>query len=187
MPAHCATCEHPERETIDRALVLGDVPIRELARRYGMHRTSLSRHKAAHIAPALAQVVAERSAAGPRSAMDRIEELIDRVGRVLDKAEQDGQAKLFLDAARELRGLVDLLARITGELRDTPQVAVVLAQTGEWQEFRDRLLLTLDDHPAVRDRVLGELVAAVESDAEDPRGPASAVGVGSLARAGGRP
>lgn len=139
--------------------------MRELARRYGMHRTSLSRHKAAHLAPALVATVREREQAGPRSVLDRIEQLLERVERVLDRAEADGQAKLLLDASRELRGLLELLAKITGELRDAPQVAVVLTQEPAWQAFTARLVAVLDDYPPeLGQQVLGALEAASGGD-----------------------
>ena len=157
----CSSCHHEDRESLDHALVLGRESLRALARRYGVDRHSLSRHASNHLAPALTHVVTERQEAGPRSALGRLEELHDEARGILAVAKEGGQAQLSLHAVRELRGIVETIAKITGELDDRARVEIVLTQTLEWQTFRDALLNILADYPAeLGQRVLGELQAA---------------------------
>lgn len=162
MPAHCVTCEHPEREAIDRAIVVGET-LRSLASRYGMHRTSLARHAQAHLSPALVKVLTEREEAGPRTVLERLEELHTEVRSILDAAKEGGKASVSLAAVRELRGILDTIARITGELNERPQVAVFnLSTSPEWAEVRAALAQSLAPYPEARAAV-GRALASLPS------------------------
>jgi transposase-like protein len=158
VPTPCVTCAHPDREEIDRALVLGAASMRALARRFGMDRSSLARHRQAHVTPALARVVAEREATGPRSALDRLEELHDLVHRHV----HDSPESLPVPLVRELRAILDTIARIRGELDERPQVAVLnLGTNPEWVAIRHALRSALAPYPDARvaaGAALGELV-----------------------------
>ncbi len=147
MAGTCTVCAHPERKAIDEALITG-MPLREIARRWAVSKDAASRHRK-HVSPALARVVSRRRAdAGPRSALDRLEELYGRASVVLAAAEREGQASLSLAAIRELRGLVEMLAKITGELDDRPQVNVLNVCTNpEWLATRDAMLGALAPYP----------------------------------------
>jgi hypothetical protein len=147
MARHCTICEHEAREAVDAAIVLGS-PYSEIEAQYGVSKSALSRHKRHGISPALAKVKAEREQAGPRSALERLEVLYVQASRVLVAAEQEGKASLTLSAVRELRSLVELLAKITGEIDDRPQVAVINVQTSdEWQQIRAALSQALGPYP----------------------------------------
>lgn len=177
MPAPCSSCQHEHRDQLDRELVLGAESLRGLARRYGVDRASLARHRDNHLSAALVKVQTEREEAGPRSALDDLRELRARALRILDAAENDGKASLSLSALRELRGIVELTARVTGELREAPRVALVLTQSTEWQEFRDRLLAALAPYPEIEEHVLRELSASTDA----PPSETGAIAVGCSA------
>lgn len=55
MTCTCTVCSHPERATIDKALVAVQNPYRDIARQYGLSKDALLRHKADHL---LAEIVA---------------------------------------------------------------------------------------------------------------------------------
>ncbi len=55
MTRTCTVCSHPERATIDKALVAVQNPYRDIARQYGLSKDALLRHKADHL---LAEIVA---------------------------------------------------------------------------------------------------------------------------------
>jgi hypothetical protein len=48
MPRRCTVCDHPERHSIDEALVSG-VPYRSVARRFELSESSVYRHKTEHL------------------------------------------------------------------------------------------------------------------------------------------
>lgn len=134
------------------------VTLRDAARRFGLSKDSVSRHKA-HVSQALATVVAEREQAGARSALDRLEDLYDRASRVLDAAESEGKATLTLQAVKELRGIVETLAKVTGELDESPKVAVLnVASSAEWVATRAAMLDALQPYPEAARAVAARLV-----------------------------
>ncbi len=158
MPRVCTVCTHPEREAIDQAVVLGE-PIRGIARRFdGAERDALRRHQA-HISPALARIAEQRAEAGAVTAAQRLEELYGRASKVLDAAEGEGKASLSLAAIRELRGLVELLAKISGELDERPVTVINLAESAEWVQLRGMIMAALAPHPDAAQAV----VAAIEA------------------------
>lgn len=84
MARQCAVCIHPQREAIDRQLVSGKHPYREIAARWEISTSALQRHKADHL---LDDIVAawqrERAENGAELAgelrgwMDRMTKLYD--------------------------------------------------------------------------------------------------------------
>lgn len=159
MPRTCTVCSNEQREALDAALVMGTA-YRELSSRYGVSISALSRHRRDHVSAALAKVTAEREVAGAESALDRIETLYRRALLVLDTAEGEGRASLSLAAIKELRGLVELLARLSGELDERAQVAVINVQSSqEWHEIRAALSQALGPYPAAAQAVSARLLA----------------------------
>jgi hypothetical protein len=147
----CSVCERPERQEIDNALAVG-VPGEELVRKYPpLTAMSVSRHRRNHLVPGLAVVLKKQQAKeerGYRTTAQRIEDLYLRAERILNEAEAQGQGSLALAGVRELRGLVELLAKITGELDDRPQVQVLNVQTSpEWVDLRSLILQALGPYP----------------------------------------
>lgn len=151
MAPPCTVCTHPDRVAIEEAMVLEPTVNARIGARWDIPKDSIRRHRK-HLSPALtAEIVRRekrRETGGPRKALDRLEDLYDRAARILKQAEEAGQGTLGLAAIRELRGVTETLARITGELDDSPKVAVVNVQTSpEWQQIRAVLALALTPHP----------------------------------------
>lgn len=126
---------------------------------YVVSENTLRRHKP-HLTAAMVELKKEREQAGPRSAMDRLEELYKRTTRILNAAEKEGRAQVSLSAVRELRGLVETIAKITGELDERPQVVVNLAESREWAQMQDVILGALAAHPLARVAVANALFDA---------------------------
>jgi hypothetical protein len=159
MGRQCSICSHDEREAIDHLLVQGK-PYREIAARYGFTLSSLSRHRRAHLSPALARIheACQRDADHSASLVDRVEGLIARTEKLLSRAEQSGAVTTALAAVRELRGLTELYGKASGELDDRPQVTINLLACPEWLAVRAALFAALAEHPAARAAVAGRLL-----------------------------
>jgi len=76
MPQTCKACTSPKRKEIDKALALGGT-LRDIARRFGISRSGLSRHKRDHIQPLVKTVAAQHQqailkVAEQRAAEDRL-------------------------------------------------------------------------------------------------------------------
>lgn len=149
----CSICTNDDREAIDADLIAG-LSYRDIAARYGVTPSSLTRHRKAHISPAIVAVAVARGT----TLADRVEQLYDRASAILTTAERGGQGALSLAAIREMRSTCELLGRLSGELDDRPQVAIVnLASSPDWIGLRTAILGALSSHPAARDDVLAAL------------------------------
>ena len=154
----CTVCSHPDRELIDAELVRGGSQ-RATARQWDLSKDAVRRH-GAHVSASLARVVSERETAGARSALERLEELHARAMRLLDAADSEGKASLSLQAIRECRALVEVLAKITGELDERPNVQVLnVATSPEWLNLRAALMDTLAPYPDAGQAVARRLLA----------------------------
>lgn len=148
----CSVCSHPDVEAIDAALV-GGTSRRTVAARFGMHASSVQRHKNAHLSPALVHAMrSEPSRAIPL--LERIESLVDRVEGVVTAAEADGKAQLMLSAVKEMRALLELLGKATGELKpDGTSITVNIATSEEWLRIRGAVVNAVEPYPEARSAI----------------------------------
>lgn len=143
----CKVCTHEQRGLIDQDIA-GGMNNSQAALKWGLSRDGVRRHKQAHLSPALKGVLTRRETSGAVRALDRLEDLYSKASSILDAATEDGKATLSLAAIRELKGLTELLARITGELDERPQVQVLnVVADPAWVETRSRLLVALRPYP----------------------------------------
>lgn len=170
MPRPCTVCRHDERALIDAALVSG-TPARQLAARYGLSDDSVSRHNAAHLPVRLVQAAAAGEAAQADDLLAEVRKRTDRVARLADVAEglirrayEAGDLRTAAaavnaatGASREVRGCLELLAKLRGELDERPQVNIVLSP--QWHLVRAALLEALLPYPQARAAVASRLMS----------------------------
>ena len=149
--AKCAICRHRDVALIEADLDSGILSARRIARKYGVHRTQLRRHRLNHMGfsvkhgsvlrpsestpTALTVPAWEPPRPEPPStrardldpAVDRAARLERRVERVLDQAEERGNPDLVLRAAKEKRAALELTAKLTGETKQAEVAAGGLA------------------------------------------------------------
>lgn len=159
----CKVCTHEQRGLIDQDIA-GGMNNSQAAAKWGLSRDGVRRHKQAHLSPALKGVLTRRETAGAVRALDRLEDLYAKASSILDAATADAKPSLSLAAIRELKGLTELLARITGELDERPQVQVLnVVADPEWIATRTRLLQALRPFPEAA-RAAALALGAGESD-----------------------
>jgi hypothetical protein len=117
-----------------------------------LHRDAVYRHRqGGHISAGTvsisAQAVKERKA---KTLVERIEQQVDRVERVARAGEKANATRTVLDATREMRGLLELLGKASGELRDGPQVSVNLISSPDWIGLRAAIFEVLMAYPEAR-------------------------------------
>lgn len=153
----CTICIHDDRDAIDESLVSGK-PFRPIAERFSVSVAALSRHRSDHVSAALKAVVVERARDQAETLMDRVEGLIVRTERLLEASESSGKVAQALGAVRELRALLELLGKASGELKPDGLVQVLNVQTApEWLAIRQVILAALSPHPEARVAVAGAL------------------------------
>ena len=166
MPRDCSVCQHPDRVALDAGLVEGR-SYRDVARQFGVSKDAVARHHRAHVSPALVRVVerqeVKRAERGPAAALERLEDLYRRAVRVLERAEAAGQTAQVLGAVREARGLVEVIAKITGELREQPAVAVNVLAAPEIVQLTTVLMRALAPFPEAR-VVAADALAAIDRE-----------------------
>lgn len=153
----CKVCQHIERPEIDRQLASGGTN-RGIGEKYGISKDSVRRHRERHLAPALKSVSTRRETQGAVRASDRAEDLYQKASRILETAEDAGQGALALSAIKELRATVELLAKLSGELDERPQVNIVnVQQSPEWLAIQAQMMQALTAYPDARIAVAGAL------------------------------
>lgn len=105
----------------------------------------MARHRKDHVSGALVPVVVEGS---PIATLDRIEGLIFEAQRVLRNAQAEEHSKDALAAIGQLTKLVELIAKVRGEMTSGPTVQVVNVSTSaEWVGLRSALIRALTPFP----------------------------------------
>lgn len=157
MNPHCTVCHHPQREAIDMALLVG-VPVRDVASRAvpRLSKSAVQRHKA-HIATTLTHAHAAAEALRADDLLAQVRDLQSRALTILERAEEAGDLRTALQAIREARGNLELLARMLGELQEGTEVNVLVAP--EWVAVRQVVVEALGPYPAARQAVVTALEA----------------------------
>ncbi|HLJ62153.1 MAG TPA: hypothetical protein VKZ50_20725 [bacterium] len=161
MPRTCTVCRHPQRPSIDEALLAGQA-FRDIARRCRVSKDALARHKA-HVPATLAKAREARETSRADSLLASITALRERLERALEASQT---AKDVASLARELRETLRLLLELEGRLRHGTQVqvAVSLVASPEWQRLLPRIVVALAPFPDAREAVL----AAIEGEDTGP-------------------
>ena len=104
---------------------------------------------------ALARAADAAEVARGESLLDRLRDLEARALAILDTAQRAKKYNAALGAIREMRSVIELLARLHGELES--EGTTVIVASPEWLNLRGRLLLALDPFPEARDAVIRAL------------------------------
>jgi hypothetical protein len=150
MPRRCTICDHDQRDAIDAALVMGNTSNLELSSLFGVSESALRRHKKKHLPATMALAQEAADVAHADDLLSQLDGLKRDAYRIRDKAENAGDFRAALTGIRELVRVVELMAKVRGELDESPKVAVVITQSGEWQRLRERLLQALEPYPQAR-------------------------------------
>lgn len=161
--AKCKVCRHAQRAAIERELLKGST-LRQVAERFAVSYSSLHRHRVnGHISATLARATDELETFEAVGLAAELNDLKTRTRGILDRAEAADDLRSALGAVRELRGLLELVAKIEGRL-SSGGVAVIIASP-EWSTLRAVIVAALADHPAARSAVLMAVSELGESDA----------------------
>ncbi len=157
----CTICTHPQRAEIDRELAEGR-SIRDIARRYSVSRPSLHRHRT-HVQDAVQRAVEAKAVQVGVSVLDRIRELNREARSLLEEARSTGRYAAAVQAIRAATRLLELEAKLLGELDERPHVnvqmgmavmvpkgvleAIYRAVLDAPEEVRERVALALAEVP----------------------------------------
>ena len=154
MPRRCTACDHPERHSIDEALVTG-APYRSVAKRFKLSESAVYRHKVDHLPAHLLKAREVEELARADDLLEQVRQLQSHALDVLERAEKAGDLRTALAAISQARGNLELLGKLAGELDERP--VVNLNVSAEWLELRTMIVEAVEPHPAAHRAVLRAL------------------------------
>jgi len=157
MPRRCTVCDHPERHSIDEALVTG-APYRSVAKRFERSESAVYRHKTEHQPAHLLKAKEVEEAARADDLLDQVRNLQAHALDILERAEKAGDLRTALAAISQARGNLELLGKLAGELDERP--VVNLNVSPEWLELRAVMVGALEPYSEARGAVLSALEGA---------------------------
>jgi hypothetical protein len=119
----CSICNHGRRQEIEHAVLRGESH-RAVAQQFAVPRGAVARHLK-HVSAALTQARKLRAVEHGKSISLQFRELKTQAGQIKARADRAGDCRTSLLALREKARLVELEARLTGELNEKPEVKVV--------------------------------------------------------------
>lgn len=161
MAGTCVTCTHPDRATLE-ALMGSGMGLSEVGRRFSMNRDALRRHRDRHMSAALTTLRQEQGVTlkVETTARDRVEGLVAKLEALVQRTDDERRESMLLGASRELRASLELLARLSGELRPENQTTIQvlnLSTAPEWVATRKAILGALSPFPDAQFAVIESL------------------------------
>ena len=184
-PPCCPVGARSDAGEIDAAILQGGAEnsVRKMAERFGISAASVQRHSV-HVKAAAGTLrnagdtsrnVGE-SPRKPPTLRGKARKLFRRVERLLERAEEGDEAvdlRAAAGLARELRGVLELQARMDGEIKNA-STTVNVYQTADWQAVKALLVEALTPFPEAA-LAVAEVIEAQEQSAPSapPRRPPS--------------
>jgi hypothetical protein len=157
MPRICTVCSHDARRAVDKALA-GGASNRSLASLYDVSEAAMRRHARNHLPARLVLAEQAREVAEADDLLAQVGSLHERTLAILEASESTGKLGTALGAIREARSNVELLARLLGELNDSPTLNVIVSP--EWVELRAVIVGALEPYREARGAVLRAIEGA---------------------------
>jgi hypothetical protein len=114
MPRKCCICVHEQRSEIERSVVAGD-SYRTVAQRFDVSRDAVVRHRK-HLTVAIAKPLGSEQMSQSETLLGQLEDLRSESQRLEQKAERDGDYRAAIAAVREQCRIVELVAKLCGQL-----------------------------------------------------------------------
>ena len=148
----CTVCQHPKRDEIDKRLAT-DLNFAGISRDFaGISEDALKRHREKHLPGALAKAENITEVVKADALLEDVKSLRKKALGILETAEEAGDLKTALLGIREARSCMELLAKVEGQLKDTPQVNFILS--AEWIELRTLIITALDPYPEAKEAMV---------------------------------
>lgn len=155
----CSVCTSPHREEIDQALAAGAGSIRNIAGRHEIPATCVWRHAQGHLPATMLAASANAQEARADRLLDAVLDLKARVEAAMHRAEVSGDDAGLIRAVAEARRVLELLARLAGQLTPDVAVTVNITATPEWTALMVAMMDALRQFPDARSALAESLGA----------------------------
>lgn len=123
MPRTCSICNHRSRDEIDKALLAGEA-LRDIAGRVPVAKSALHRHKG-HLSDTLVKAREVERVSHANSLLEQLIELTADARGLKQRAEAKKDYRTALAAVRELCRIVELMAKLTGQLESHSETKIL--------------------------------------------------------------
>jgi len=147
----CTVCAHADTKKINEQLV-GGATLDTLANTYKLTKAALQRHQKNHIPAQLVKAQYAQEIAAADSLMERVTSLNRKAEDVYRRALDAENLTAAIAAVREMRGITELYAKITGELQAQTVNNIIVMP--EWVSLRSAILAALEPYPEARRAVV---------------------------------
>jgi len=153
MANKCSICSRDDCQQITEDILSG-VTYREISEKYGCSLGAIHRHKQ-HSVVQPVPVLSEIDVTNQMQVMVRIAELNKRADQIYKASVKNDDRLNALRALKELRGILELYSKLTGEL-STQAIHQHLHVTAspEWATLRHKILEALAPFPEARRAVI---------------------------------
>jgi len=171
MDNRCKVCCHPSSLEINN-MILEKISLSKISKRFGMSKTSISRHKKNHM------VIQENIPSGTKKTTGTQVPATQIAGTTTEQLEQLKQltqrllVSVTANKAVPIPQAIALMKEHRAQLSDIEKTAPKqqfresLEDNGEWIEFRDLVLDALRDHPDAKADVLQALDTNTDDDTD---------------------
>ncbi|MGH7531010.1 MAG: hypothetical protein ACREMN_11560 [Gemmatimonadales bacterium] len=133
MPRLCTVCTHPDRATIDEALVARRDSLRDIARQHGLKKDAVDRHRREHVPDHVAKAQEAKEVASASDLLAQMQALQTKTLEILEAAKDPRTA---LAAVHQARGNLELLAEMIGTLAHQPTIQIAVVELPMLNERR---------------------------------------------------
>ena len=119
MPRTCTICGHKKRSAIEKAILSGE-GLRTIAGRWSVSRQALARHRDDHLSAAVVKANGAAEVTRGDDLLAKLESIEVEARGILKASKRAKDWRAAIAAVRELTRLLDLLARLRGELQNAP-------------------------------------------------------------------
>ena len=123
MPRKCSICIDERRSEIEGAVLAGD-SYRTVAQRFGISRDAVVRHRK-HLTTATPNSLKVEQIFPSNTLVEQLQAFTADAQRIKEKAETEGDLRTALAAVKELCRIVELVARLRGEIDGRAQINVL--------------------------------------------------------------
>ena len=146
----CSVCRHPDREDLDRSLVLKRRTQAEVARIVGVDRSTVSRHVKNHVMPTLAQgVLMETKDVATGNIAEAFDRTYGQTQEVYERASAKGDLRLAATMLDQQRRILEVVVKYASAMgHATLQDVISMDPASEfayYEGIREDLLKKLDD------------------------------------------
>jgi len=160
----CEICTHPDKETINQRLLQG-CSVRKVSEEFDVGRMSVQRHRHNHLPHELVKSKRLQEMQEADELVNRIDDLYQQAYEILKEARTQQKFSQAVMAIKEARSSLELLAKISGDLKSGTQVN--LTYSPQWTELRAVLVDTLEPYPEVATKVVHALEEAEKHEVID--------------------